>query len=75
MVGHLVAVFFQSSIIYLKLYPFGFYIFFFCVGIPLVLLNHVETKYVWQKMLGKNIDILGVSVGLAIGIITYYRFA
>ncbi|AQT60929.1 hypothetical protein [Cellvibrio sp. PSBB023] len=51
----------------------NFLYIFFGYGIPLALLNIAEVKYLWRRLLSANIDILGVSVGIIIGVLFFYR--
>lgn len=51
----------------------NFLYIFFGYGIPLALLNVAEVKYLWRRLLNANIDLLGVSVGIIVGILFFYR--
>jgi hypothetical protein len=46
---------------------------FFGYGIPLALLNVAEVKFLWRRLLNPNTDLLGVSVGVIIGVLFFYR--
>ena len=62
-----------SSFISLIDEEYRFYIVFFGVGFPLVYLNYIEINLIWKRVFKrKDLDLLGISVGIAIGIITYF---
>lgn len=51
---------------------FTYYVIFFAVTLPCVGLQYLENKYLWSRMLTlkDNLSFMGVSYGLAIGILS-----
>jgi hypothetical protein len=73
LLGREVAAILYTPIVSLIDESYRFYIVFFAIGIPLAYLNYVEINLIWKKIFGrKELDLLGISVGVAIGIITYF---
>jgi hypothetical protein len=48
------------------------YIIFFGCGIPLAILNILESKYIWAKIFKrKKLDILGIRSGFLFGVLSF----
>ena len=63
----------QEIIQFFKLMPYGDYVYFFIVGIPLAFLNELESKYVWSRIFNRSkINLLGISSGFLLGILSLY---
>jgi len=59
----------------IRTYGHATLIIIFVVGIPLAILNEVESKYIWGRVIkNKNIDLLGVSIGFMIGLMILYHY-
>ena len=58
----------------LNQYAFGYYIYFFIVGIPALGLCYLENKFIYSKFmaLATNYDIWGLSFGLAVSLVLVY---
>lgn len=73
--GRILSFVFVDAIHFLQNFDFeyGFVIFLLAIGIPFALLNIFESRYLWGRLLRNDkIDLLGISPGLALGIISIY---
>ena len=60
---------FQETMAWIKDSGYGLYFGVFGLGIPFAVADILECKYIWAKVLKREkIDLLGVSVGFALGV-------
>ncbi len=64
----LALVMFPETMAWIKDSGYGLYFGVFGLGIPFAVVDILECKYIWAKVLKREkIDLLGVSVGFALG--------
>lgn len=72
-IGRGIGTFFLPLFEVIRGFDSGFYIIFFGVGIPLAFLHLYEEKKIWRHVFkSSQLNILGLSAGIAVGIITKY---
>jgi len=57
----------------LKKYEYGELLLLLGIGIPIAIINNLESKYIWGRIFrNTKIDLLGVSIGFMVGLIIGY---
>jgi len=65
----------EEGLSWLREYEYSLYLCVFGLGIPFVILNILECKYIWSGFFKKkDINLLGVSMGIILGVSSVILF-